>query len=437
MIHRPAVQSRLLPIAAIIVLCLAAYAPVMSNGYIWDDASWVTHARYDQGPAILIQFWTNPQATPQYYPLTSTFIWLEHRLWGDSALGFHLMSVALYAAMVSLLYLAIRRLRVPGALAIALIWAVHPIFVESVAWATEQKNTLSGLFAAGLLLATLCFYRIGDTPKHASDTATNEASTDNASEDAAESAPEEKGHQTSPAWLWYAVMWVLYVAAVLSKTVTVTVPAAALLLVWWHRRRITLRNTWPMLPLLAVGAMLAQTTATLEQVKVGALGQDWDFSFIERCLIAGRAAWFYVGKIIWPHPLAFFYPRWTIDTSAWWQYVFPVAATVVVIGLIVLAWRRRLGWGPAVAVLIYGGTLLPASGFFDVFPMRFSFVADHFAFLPSLTMIALLVGSVVWLARRWQVKRGRRMASPTVAVVALAVLVAALRQEFRPLLCLS
>src|SRR5690606_38417610 len=151
---------------------------------------------------------------------------------------------------------------------------------------------------------------------------------------------------------------------------------------------------------------------------VGAAGADWQLSFVERCLIAGRAVWFYLGKLVWPSPLVFFYPRWTIDASAAWQYAFPLAALAV--AAILLALYRRIGLGPFVAFAFFVATLGPALGFVDVFPMRYSFVADHFQYLASLGPIVLAAALATLLARRAQ--RNARQVATAVGVVVVAVL---------------
>ena len=153
----------------------------------------------------------------------------------------------------------------------------------------------------------------------------------------------------------------------------------------------------------------------MEQWHIGAVGPDFDLSFVQRCLIAGRAPWFYAGKLLWPHPLIFVYPRWRIDDPAWYQYLFPVSA-VALISVLWLA-RRRLGRGPLVAVLFFVGTLFPALGFVNVYPMQFSFVADHFQYLASIGLIACFA-AVVWprLPPRWAV------AAPAALLMALGIL---------------
>jgi Tfp pilus assembly protein PilF len=108
--------------------------------------------------------------------------------------------------------------------------------------------------------------------------------------------------------------------------------------------------------------------------------------------------WFDCGKLIWPHDLTFIYPRWEIDPRVAWLYVFPVAAMVVVIALWRL--RTRMGRGPLVAVLCFAGTLAPALGFFDVFPFRYSYVADHFQYLASIGLITLIVSTGTLVCQR-------------------------------------
>jgi tetratricopeptide (TPR) repeat protein len=99
--------------------------------------------------------------------------------------------------------------------------------------------------------------------------------------------------------------------------------------------------------------------------------------------------WFYAAKLIWPTKLTFIYPRWEIDASAAWQYLYPATAAALVATLFVM--RKRWGRGPLVAALLFGGTLLPALGFFDVYPMRSSFVADHFQYAASIALIVAVV----------------------------------------------
>lgn len=354
------------------VLPVLAYIPSYSNGVIWDDDDYVvnnTNLRSGEG---LVRMWTEPRSIPQYYPLVHTTYWIEYQLWGLDTTGYHVVNVLLHALGVLLLWRLLLRLGVPGATFAAALFALHPVHVETVAWITERKNVLSGALYLGAASAWFRFR-----------------------------PPEE---ERSGGVGWYALAFVLFAGALLSKTVTSTLPAALLVVTWWKRGRISWkRDVLPLLPFFAIGIALGLHTSYLERVHVGAQGRFWEFTLVERTLIAGRAVWFYASKIVWPSPLIFIYPRWEIDAGAALQYLFPAGAAAVVIGLWAL--RGRLGRGPLAAVLFFGGSLLPASGYFDVYPMRFSFVADHFQYLASLGVIVLLAAGAARLvqlpAARW------------------------------------
>jgi tetratricopeptide (TPR) repeat protein len=218
-------------------------------------------------------------------------------------------------------------------------------------------------------------------------------------------------------WL-YAAACTLFLLALLSKTVTASLPAALLLLIAWKRGHVRSRDVWPLLPLFVIGAAMGLMTAWIEKYGVGA-GIDWTLSPLERCVVAGRALWFYAYKLIWPTNLTFIYPRWHVSATDPAQLAYPLAA-VATVGALWVA-RRRIGSGPLVAVLLFVGTLVPALGFFDVFPMRYSFVADHFQYLASIGLIALGVGAGTYLIRAWIPAHARA----THAVGAILILVLA------------
>jgi len=350
---------------------LAAYVPAIRGGFVWDDEHYVTENAALRSLDGLRAIWLEPRATPQYYPLVHSSYWIEYRLWGLTPLGYHLVNVLLHATSAMLLWRLLRRLGVPGAWLAAAVFALHPVHVESVAWITERKNVLSTVF---YLVAALAYVRFA--------------------------AVDQDRPGTPRRWSWYPPALILFLCALLSKTVTCSFPAAALLVIWFKRRRIRPADVTPLIPFFLLGVALGLNTAWLEQQHVGAQGQEWALSVVDRCLIAGRALWFYLGKLAWPQPLTFTYPRWHIDSSVWWQYLYPAAA----LALLACFWllRRRFGPGPLVVALFFGGTLLPALGFIDVYPMRFSFVADHFQYLASIGPITLFAVVLTRLARRAQ-----------------------------------
>ncbi len=357
------------PGAALLLMTLAAYAMLWRCGYIWDDNFYVTQNVPLRDLHGLWRIWSEISATPQYYPLVHTSFWLDFHLWGLNPLGYHLVNLLLHAIAAILLWRVLRFLQMPGAWLAAAIFAVHPVEVESVAWITERKNVLSGVF---YFAAALCYLRfVSLSPAAAND------------------------HPRR--WSFYPAALFFFLCALLSKTVTASLPAALLLVVWWKNGRLGWRAVGPLLPFFFIGAGFGLFTAWIEKHHVGAAGAAWSFNFLERCLIAGRALWFYASKLFWPAQLTFIYPRWQIDAHAAWQWVFLAG----VVGVLATLWslRARIGRGPLVAALFFAGTLFPALGFANVYPFRYSFVADHFQYLAVVGLIALAAAGLSRLPR--------------------------------------
>lgn len=352
----------------IVLLVFLAYLPALHCGFIWDDDSYVTENLTLHDLGGLQRIWFQVGAVPQYYPMVHTSFWLEYHLWGLNPVGFHAINVLLHATAAILLWQVLRRLQIPGAWLAAILFALHPVEVESVAWVTERKNVLSAVF---YFAAALCYLRFVEWGK--------------------------TGAPNRLRWSWYGAALALFLAALLSKTVACSLPAALLLVCWWKKGRLQRGDVVPLLPFFALGVGLGLMTAWMEKTHVGAQGPEWSLTFADRCLIAGRAVWFYAGKLVWPAQLTFIYPRWEIQPEVWWQWLFPIAAIGAVAGLWLA--RRRMGRGPLVAVLFFVGTLGPALGFVNVYPMRYSFVADHFQYLAAVGLITLGAAGLARLPR--------------------------------------
>lgn len=355
--------------AGLVVLAVLAYVPALTGGFIWDDNFYVTANPTLRSWDGLARIWFDPGATPQYYPLTFTTFWLEYRLWGLAPLGFHVSNVLLHGVSGVLLWQVLLRLRAPAPWFVAAVFVLHPVQVESVAWITERKNVLSTLM---YFAAALSYLRFSPPEMQRTDAAIADR---------------------RARWRWYFLALGFFLAALLSKTVTCSLPAALLLVLWWRRGSFPWGDVAALAPFFALGALLAALTVWMEKHHVGAQGFDFELSALERCLIAGRALCFYAAKLVWPADLTFIYPRWQVDAGVWWQYGFPLAA--VGTAAILAAARRRIGLGPLVAYLIFAGTLTPALGWIDVYPMRFSFVADHFVYLASPAFFVLATAAIL------------------------------------------
>lgn len=390
-IHRPLQQSmkpallhslnrNLLCWLLLSIITLAAYKPAWNGQPIWDDDHHITGTdlRSTNG---LTRIWTDLGATQQYYPVVHSVFWLEYHLWGDSTLGYHLVNILLHCLAVWLLFGILRRLAIPGPWFVAAIFALHPVQVESVAWISELKNTLSGVFFFATILAYLKF------------------------------ASERKRSS-------FAIAIGLFVLGLMSKSVVATLPASLLVVFWWRRGRLDWKqDVVPLLPFFVIGIGSGLFTAWVEQ-KLIIAGEESAFALtlVERLLVAGRVVWFYLGKIVWPVHLVFIYPRWRVSQVVWWQYLFPFA-TLMLAGVF---WLLRKRWRAPMAVfLFFTATLFPVMGFFNVYPFRFSFVADHFQYLACAGPIALLVAMVSSLG--W-LEGGARRVLYVIVLLPLAIL---------------
>jgi protein O-mannosyl-transferase len=326
---------------------LLVYFPALRGGFLWDDDAHVTRPglRSLHG---LWRIWFDVGATQQYYPVLHSAFWAEHRLWGDSVLGYHLANVSFHALAALLLVLVLRRLSFPAPWLAGLIFALHPVCVESVAWISEQKNTLSAVFYLGAAFAYVRF---------------------------------DRTRRTGP----YFFAFGLFVLALLTKSVTASLPAALLVVLWWQRGRLGWRrDVLPLLPWLGVGAASGIFTAWAERKLIGAEGADFSFTALQRVLLSGRVIAFYASKLFCPANLMFIYPRWTMDAGEIGPYLCLAAVLALAAALALFGRRRR---GPLAGFLFFAGTLFPVLGFVNVYPFTFSFVADHFQYLASIGII--------------------------------------------------
>jgi Flp pilus assembly protein TadD len=385
------IRGRTLPIwqgALIVLLVFLAYLPALRGGFVWDDDAWTTGIigllRDTSG---LHSIWFKPTALQQYYPLSGTTFWLDYQLWRFWTTPYHVENVLLHTLAALLFWRLLIRLQLPGAWLAGAIFAFHPVMVESVAWITERKNVLSLVFYLGAWLAYLRYAQgvTGDQPSPRFGTAGKRQ---------VRRTVSILSRATCYVSLFYGLAFILFLCALLAKTTTFSLPAAILLIGWWKRGQIRWReDVLPTLPFFALALGLCTVTAWVEKNHVGAEGSDFALTFPQRCLVAGRAFWFYLGHLFWPAKLCFIYPRWQPDPGSGWQWLYPVTA----IGILSTLWlaRGRIGRGPATALFFYVGTLFPLLGFMNAYGMIYSFVWDHWVYLSALGIIALVAALVM------------------------------------------
>jgi len=346
----------------LVAATLLAYQPAWNGQPVYDDEDHLTPPEL-RSLTGLAHIWTKLGVVSQYYPVAHSVFWLEHKLWGEAMPGYHLVNILLHVGCALLLLQLLKKLEVPGAWLAAAVFALHPVQVESVAWISELKNTLSTVFFLGAALAYLSFDRT------------------------------RQGK-------FYALALIGFGAGLLTKSVIASLPVALLVVFWWQRGTLSWkRDVRPLVPFFSAGIVSGLFTAWVERKFIGAEGEAFNLTLIERWLIAGRAIWFYLAKLCWPADLVFIYPRWRVNAAIGWQYLFPFAALLLVAGL----WALRRRWrGPLAGLLFFIGTLFPALGFINVYPFRYSFVADHYQYLASVGVIVVASAGAALLLGRWR-----------------------------------
>ena len=386
--------------ALLLIALLAAYSPALDGEFLWDDADNIVENVPLRSVDGLRRIWLEPGATQQYFPLLHTLWWLEYQICGETTRGYHVVNILLHFVACVLLTRVLRLLAVPHPWFTAALFGLHPICAESVAWITEGKNTLSLAFFLAALAAYL--------QSEGFTTSTAGAPSDEIIADAAKASQRRRG--------WYLASIGLFTAAVLSKTNAAALPGVILVLLAWKRGRLTPRDFLRVAPMLAIATGVAAIVIHIETNVLGAGRDEFDWPWSHRILIAGRACWFYLGKILFPYPLTFIYPRWQIDPSDATQWLYPL--TALALPPVLWTLRRRIGAAPLAVVLCFGGTLLPQLGLLPIYGQLFSFVADHWAYLSAIAPITLLAALLT--------NRAEHHLSRPAANVAACVLLAAL-----------
>ena len=366
------------PAAAALALCAiiaVSFYPALFGGFVLDDNIFTDSPVIHAWPGLW-NIWFSPadiEGEGHYWPIVYSTFWLEHKLWGIDPFGYHVVNVLLYMVSTVLLWHLLRRLAVPGAWAVAAVFAVHPMHVDSVAWVIGRKDLLSGLF---YIAAALCWLRsmhgVGDSR-----------------------ADPARAAERMPRWGPYFAALALFAAAMLSKTVAVTLPVAFAIVLWWKHGRVSGLDACRLVPFFLVG--LAFSLADLAYYNAPR-EMGIDYGFAERVLIAAGAIWFYAEKLVWPVDLGVIAPLWPINVADLFAWGWVIAALAVP----TLLWlgRHRIGRGPLAGAVFFAVTLSPVLGFVDFTHMRLSFVADRYAYLAGIGFIAVLVGGAAYGAGR-------------------------------------
>jgi tetratricopeptide (TPR) repeat protein len=382
--------------ALIAMSVIILYWPAVQGGFILDDDILLTSNPLVKAPNGLSRIWFSHDPI-DYWPITNSSFWIQWRLFEMNPTGYHVVNLILFIADCLLIWLLLKRLAIPGAFLAALLYAVHPINVESVAWVSQHKNVLSLFF---FLLSLLWFIK-SEMPDPVLLGKSSRASTEN------------QVSTGSVSNRWYFLSLLAFTLAMLSKGSVAILPLVLLLLAWWQRGRISKLDLWRSTPFFTVAIVL--TLVNIWFQTHGAESAIRSASFLERLAGAGGVIWFYLFKALVPIELVFVYPQWNIDVAnpLWWfPLVTAVAATVL---LFVICYRRPSLWARAIlfAWLFFCIALLPVLGFVDVGFMKFSLVADHYQYIALIAVVAFVAA----VGASWE-RSVKRSAQPIFAIAA-------------------
>src|SRR2546423_2685384 len=364
-----------------------AYWPAWNGGLLWDDDVYITNNELLTAPDGLRRIWFSLDSPSQYFPLVYTMFRVEHAFWGLNPTGYHWVNLLLHVANALLVWGVLARLKVPGAWLAGAIFALHPVQVESVAWITERKNVLMAFFFLLTLLAWIAFI----------------------------------DERTKRRWLFYGLALILYLLALSAKTTACTLPAALFLILWLQKKPIRWKRIFQIIPFLVLGFAMGALAMWWERYHQGTSRAVFTFlSPIERVLVASRAVWFYLSKLIWPSRLTFIYPRWDITPTHFLSYVWLLAGLTLCVATYFL--RRYVGRSVEVAAGFFVATLSPVLGFIMLYTFRYTFVADHYQYLACIGPIALASAGLVNLADTFKNSRTLILSAALCGVALLATL---------------
>lgn len=341
------------------------YWPALRGDFIWDDDWYITTNPLLSSWAGLWKFWFQPGSWVDYYPIQETVLWTQWQLWGKETLGYHLTNVFLHIVSALLVWRLLGKFGLRLAWLGGLMFAIHPAQVESVAWISEMKNTLSLPF---FLLAMGSWI-------------------------------DYEEHKNRRDYQW-ALGW--FIVGMLCKITMAPFPAVILLYAWWKRGRVGWNDVKAIGPFVLISLVLGMTTIVVGNVyRANGLAQPEIFptgGILYRLDGVGLITSVYFARCFLPVDLLTVYPQWPVDPGAWIEYL----PWLVLPGIVYVLWKKRQGWGRHVLLGIgfFLLTLAPFLGFILVSYMSFTWVMDHYLYLPIIGLIGLVVAGLGDLTAR-------------------------------------
>jgi tetratricopeptide (TPR) repeat protein len=365
--------------------------------WIWTDRHLIAENILLHSLRGLLQFWIHPFTTGRS-PLGGTALYLQYLAFGVSYPSrYQLVTLFAHAGNCLLIWVILRRLDVKGAWLAAAIFAVHPIEVQSVAWASRQADVLGTLAGLSSLLAFLKLK--GIHPPTPSDFVVS-----------------------PPALLRLRITTgLLFAVAILFWPSTALLAGIFPLIFWWKRGRLRRQDWVELLPPLLLALMVVCIGLLHSELRDEG-GSAAALNIVDRFIIGGRAICFYAESILVPWPVLFVYERWQLSGDLW-MLIFPLG----IIGAMTLLWwkRAKAGAGPFVAAAAFLILVLPHIPLVRSDWIGFSFVANHLQYLAGVPLIALLAAGLAWLPDRLpaiNTRRAIRLAGGSLLIGALCTL---------------
>lgn len=340
---------------------------VLVNGFFWLDQPMLNSL---SSLFSLRHLWGH--AVGLYQPLALSFIWVEHRAFGASPLGYHCVSVVLHASASIFLWLILRRLDVRGAWLAAALFAVLPAQTQAVAWTARQPVLLGALFC---LLSIWSYLKwSGVQPP--------------LPEDIDGIEPLD-----SPSPLLYVASLLAAAAAMLADAPAIALPILLLLLLRWKRHSLSRADRLSLAPFLALALIAVVLNLLLSQRSADPFGPAQALTALQRLEVGGHAIIYYVANLFRLRSAQIVHDRWSVGATAW---------AFVPLLLIGAAWlgRRFWGAGPLVSLLVFVLILLPGLAIALTQSAPAIYVADHQQYLASAALIAVLAAGLFRISDR-------------------------------------
>jgi len=345
-------------ILMLITLVLAAYYPSIKGDFVWDDNRFFVNNPVISEPGGLFKIWFTSDNI-DYWPLSFSSFWLERRIWGLNPAYSHIVNILLHSLNAVLLWIILKYVGFKWAWLASLLFALHPVNVQSVAWLTERKNLLSCLFYLSSLLTFLIYTNSGKKKL-------------------------------------YLMSLFLFFAALLSKTSSIMLPVILVFYLLIRNSKITIKDVFRILPFFALSLVLGLVTIWFQNYRAGTSEFNATASLLEKVILPGKIVYFYLSKLFFPHNLSFVYPRWLLDVNSPASYLPTLTLLILAITLFL---KRETSLKPVFAgFYFFVINLMPVLGFWDIYFMRYSFVSDHWQYIASIGILSLIAHAITKLS---------------------------------------